>query len=134
PGENGLTVFVYDRKLRPIMRQTPEERNAGQWEVTYYDDLDRVVATSLFTSAQNRTYWQDQVDNYSGTAYPTSDIRFFLLTEAGEGQQPTDNAVPGNTMMSYNWYDDYAGTDPNSTLYNDATTTLQFTETQNIAG
>ncbi|HET8573943.1 MAG TPA: RHS repeat-associated core domain-containing protein [Edaphocola sp.] len=129
PGESSFTSYVYDRKKRAVMRQTPLEAAKGDWEVNFYDGQDRVIATSLLHSSQSRQSWQDEFDAYNGASYPTNKIEHYLLETDGEGQYPAGQAITGNTMMSYAYYDNYDLADPSGSLYTQLTNGLAFTET-----
>ncbi|MFA6060315.1 MAG: RHS repeat-associated core domain-containing protein [Taibaiella sp.] len=135
PGELGFTSIVYDSKDRPVMRQTPNEAVApAKWELTFYDALGRVKATSLFTDAQTADTWQTELDNAAINGSVPGNVRYYLATAAGESIYPTDNAISGNQMMSYSWYDDYTITDPGGSHWLTMTNQLQFSETQVIVG
>jgi RHS repeat-associated protein len=135
PGEWGFTAFVYDKKDRLVMRQTPNEAitGGGQWEVTFYDVQGRVKATSLYTSSNNRDYWQNLIDN--GTAGATAaELSWHLMAAAGEAGYPAETAVAGNTMMSYTYYDDYSRSDPGDNKWNTYGSELMFVETLSTVG
>jgi len=118
PGQGDYTYYVYDRYKRLAMRQTPAEKAAGQWEVMFYDKSGRMIATSLLNSTQNRDAWQGSVDAPPGSL-TTSNILYYLASDAGEGVVPAETAVSGNLMMSYTFYDSYARTlDNNNNIYN----------------
>lgn len=138
PGELGFTSIVYDSKDRPVMRQTPNEASTSnkKWELTFYDALGRVKATSLFTDGQSLTAdsWQTELDNAAINGSVPGNVRYYLATAAGERIYPTDNAIANNQMMSYSWYDDYTITDPDGSLSTLMGNQLQFSETQVIVG
>jgi len=134
PDESNMTAFVYDRKQRAVMRQTPLEAANGNWEVNFYDEQDRIIATSLLHNSKPRQEWQDEFDSYNGAAYPANTIEHYLLEEDGEGLYPQEHAVPDNTMMSYIYYDNYDLADPNSNLYAQLISGLAFTETLSAPG
>ncbi len=127
PGENGFTLFVYDKKDRLVMRQTPNEAAANQWEVTFYDVQGRIKATSLYGNSNNQAYWQTLMD--SGTpGSTTADLSWHLMTDAGAAAYPAENAVSGNTMMSYTYYDNYSMADAGGNKWNTFGSELMFTE------
>jgi RHS repeat-associated protein len=127
PGEDDFTLFVYDKKDRLVMRQTPNEMAANQWEVSYYDVKGRPKATSLYSNSSNQSYWQSLID--IGTAGSTSaDLSWHLMTAAGEMAYPGETAVSGNTMMSYTYYDDYGLADVSGNKWNTFGSELMFTE------
>src|SRR5690606_36197958 len=94
----------------------------------FYDSQGRVIATSLFVNTATQANWQTLFDNYSGASYATNNIRYYLVTDAGEGVYPPETGITGNTMMSYTWYDDYRKIDPNNQLFNGCVSQLNFTE------
>ncbi|XHR94248.1 hypothetical protein ACFJIV_28840 [Mucilaginibacter sp. UC70_90] len=126
PGEDGFTWIVYDRKNRAIMRQTPQEAAAHQWEIGFFDIQDRIKATSLFTdnNAYSQSQWQQQVDTWSGSS--TSNLLYHLTTEIGESTVPGENQITGNTMMNYTWYDNYSSSDPTGGFWSTYANTLQL--------
>lgn len=126
PGEDGFTEFVYDRKRNRIMRRTPLDSQMGIWQITFYDQSGRPTGTSHYSSANSVAYWQDFIDN--GTPGGSNSLGYYLMTEAGEASPPTENAVSGNTMMSYTYYDNYNTVDPSGTIFNSYNTELQFSE------
>jgi len=125
PGQGDFTATVYDQYQRIVMRQTPEEKAAGQWEITYYDKISRVIGTSLYNSTQDRAYWQSNIDVPPG-GLTTSNILYYLAGN-GIGTIPGETAVSGNTIMSYTYYDSYAKTlDNNGNIYNLLESTQDF--------
>lgn len=141
PGENGFTSLVYDRKQRVIMRQTPNEQASQQYEVTFYDQLDRVIATSLFTNPELFQTWQELFDIYNGPGFTSSDIRYYLGLHEGfkygvsrAVQYPEADVIWGNTMMSYTYYDGYEHVDKDGLIYGAYNSQLHFTELLNSAG
>jgi RHS repeat-associated protein len=127
PGQNGgLTEMVYDRLQRPVMRRTPKENSAGQWEVTFYDHSGRVIATSLYSNNSSRAAWQDVFDAYTGATYSTTDLKYYIVSDAGVGQYPPENGIAGNSLMSYTWYDDYSVVDPNNAIFNEVESAMGF--------
>ncbi|WP_162903423.1 DUF6443 domain-containing protein [Taibaiella koreensis] len=118
PGQGDFQYYVYDRYKRIVMRQTPTEKAAGQWEIMYYDKSDRMIATSLLNSTQSRDAWQASIDAPPG-GLTASNILYYLASDAGEGIVPGETTVTGNTIMSYTYYDSYAKTlDNNNYIYN----------------
>lgn len=118
PGEQDFTDIVYDKLDRVAMRRSALEKAQGVWEISYYDQLGRVIATSLYTNSQTRDYWQDKADNQ--TPANSADITWYFAGNSGEGTAPAETAVSGNTMMSYHYFDNYTIADPSNTIYNAA--------------
>lgn len=131
PGEQGFTEVVYDLKQRPVMRRSPNEATTNKWEITYYDVQGRVKATSLYTNSNTRDYWQNIMDAGTGSG-SLADLTYYLLNPAGEPVYPAENAISGNTMMSYTYYDDYSRADPTGSKWSTCTNTLFFTEAQMV--
>jgi RHS repeat-associated protein len=139
PGEGDFTYIVYDRKDRPVMRQTPNEQAVHEWEVTFMDALGRQKVSSVYKDVQSTALdhngWQNAIDTWPGTG-TYSDLINYLVTPAMEPQYPVGNNpvsdaannafgasyIANNTIMSINYYDDYSKLDPSNTL---------FTECQN---
>jgi hypothetical protein len=115
PGEDAFTNVVYDRKDRVVMRQNALEAERHEWEISYYDLQGRVKATSVYTDNNSYPYttWQQNVDNYTGSN--TSDMLYYLSTNAGELMYP--DVVTDNVIMSYTWYDNYDIADPGGSLW-----------------
>jgi RHS repeat-associated protein len=129
PGEQAFTEVVYDLKQRPVMRRSPNEAATNKWEITYYDVQGRVKATSLWTNSNTRDYWQNIMDAGTGSNSP-ADLTYYLLNPTGEPVYPAENAISGNTMMSYTYYDDYTRADPTGSKWNTCTSTLFFTQAE----
>lgn len=133
PGEGDFTYVVYDYKERPVMRQSPLEKQQGKWEVTYYDGQGRVKAISLYSSSLSQSALQTAMDN--GTmASVLPALAAYIATVSGEALNPPETGIAGNEMMSYTWYDNYSIVDPNSNLWNDYAGILQFSELLNTPG
>ncbi|KAA5536811.1 hypothetical protein F0919_03835 [Taibaiella lutea] len=130
PGEDGFTYMVYDAKDRPVMRQTPNERLENKWEVTFYDVLNRVKASSVFAdnaNAFNRDQWQGELDGAAVNGATGGTIPYYIGTAAGEAEYPDDN-ISDNTMMAYTYYDDYNTVDPSGSEWDNLNNQLNFTE------
>jgi len=142
PGEGDFTYIVYDRKNRPVMRQTPNERAANEWEITFLDGLNRPKVTSVYHDAAgiDHNAWQNNIDTWtSGGTY--ADLLNYLVTPSMESQYPVSSHPvddPGNnagnvitsntnTVMTINYYDDYSHLDPSNTLFNECQNTVALT-------
>ncbi|WP_029274580.1 RHS repeat-associated core domain-containing protein [Pedobacter borealis] len=130
PGESGFTHYVYDNKDRIVMLQTPKDKQANQYQLTYYDKLDRVIATAQYSNIDLPYDWQATFDYPPGTSFSNSDIRHYMGFDK-EGVIPGDNAIAGHQLVSYHFYDNYEDTDPNNTNYTTYNNQLQFTELEN---
>ncbi|ANH81284.1 hypothetical protein A8C56_10060 [Niabella ginsenosidivorans] len=87
PGASEVAM-VYNIKDLPVMTQDGNLRNAGMWNYTQYDTLNRPVATGVFSSSVVlSTHWQTAA---ASTSYPTA----AMLT----GVQP----------LTETFYDDYS--------------------------
>lgn len=142
PGETGMTWVLYDRRDRMVMRRTPKEEADKEWEVIFYDKRNRVKATSIYKNTAltwDRDTWQQNIDAAGGNTNP-ADLLYYLSTTAGEAAYPHSGnpysltpIVGGNTIMSYNWYDNYKDADLES-YYTDCSNKLQFSEVYNTVG
>lgn len=91
--------------------------------------------TSLYSNTATRDAWQDVFDSYAGATFATTDLKYYIVSDAGAGKYPPETGIAGNTMMSYIWYDNYSVIDPNNTVYNNLISTLNFTaDLQNTPG
>lgn len=54
--------IVYDKKNRPVLTQSPEQRANGQWSYMIYDKRGRVVVAGIYASTATRQQLQDQID------------------------------------------------------------------------
>jgi RHS repeat-associated protein len=132
PGEGGFTYVVYDRKDRPVMRQTPNEKLNNEWEVEFLDGLGRLKVSSIYTdpSGIDHNSWQANIDTWTtGGSY--ADLLNYLTNPSLESQYPvgdnpvsdvTNNAFSlvttgNNKVMTINYYDDCAKLDPNGTNF-----------------
>lgn len=113
PGEDGITWAVYDRKNRMVMRQTPNETATSEWEIVFYDQRNRVKATSVYKDdeGRNQAQWQTLIDNSRNVIDPNS-LLYYLSNAEGEKIYPfsgspfdLNSIIYNNTMMGYNWYD-----------------------------
>lgn len=133
PGEGDFTYMIYDPKQRVVMVQTPNDKAKSQYQVTYYDKHNRVTATALYANAATPQDWQTTFDYPPSTSWPANDIRHYLGYPY-EGKHPADDAVSGNVMLSYVWYDNYEGVDDGNTRYNTYNPQLAFTEYETTTG
>lgn len=126
PGEKDFTGMVYDHKQRIVMVQTPADKAKSQFQLTYYDKLNRVIATSLYSNASAPEEWQGSFDLPPGTYFPANDIRHYMGFNL-EGVMPNDDGIPGQQLMTFNFYDNYEVTDPNNVHFPNYNNQLQFT-------
>lgn len=134
PGEQGMIRIVYDRKNRPVMRQTPKEGLNAEWEITFYNRNGTVKATSVFESDGDQVEMQSTLDSWTGGT--TADLLYYLATDEGELVTPGESAIAGNTIMSYAYYDNYDIVDPAGALFDSYTSGpgLQSSEYYNTQG
>jgi RHS repeat-associated protein len=80
--EPGLppVYMVYDARDRMVMTQDGNLRNAGQWLVTVYDNLNRQIETGLLADATT-TFATELSNAYSSTSYPGTASNFTVLTQ-----------------------------------------------------
>ncbi|MBL7727283.1 MAG: hypothetical protein JNM68_06345 [Dinghuibacter sp.] len=88
--------MCYDQRDRLVYVQDGLLRNAGQWQLTFYDELNRPVSTALYTTSQTRSQLQAGLDILGGTN-PT-------LSESSL------------TRLTYTYYDEY--TMPGTATFN----------------
>lgn len=101
-GEIGREEFVYDRKDRVVLTKTP----AAPWMFSIYDKLDRIVEIGDFNVSWLRPYLQSLLNDNS--SYGTSDLLYYLKTDAGEGQYT--NSLNQCDILTYTYYDGYSAT------------------------
>ncbi|TAM96464.1 MAG: hypothetical protein EPN39_13610 [Chitinophagaceae bacterium] len=79
PG-SGEEELVYDQRDRPVFSQDSVERENHQWQVTYYDALNRPVETGIYTNGNaTRQSLQTLMD---GTTGNTSAITYNIPAPA----------------------------------------------------
>jgi RHS repeat-associated protein len=133
PGEKDFTAMVYDHKQRVVMLQTPKDKAQNQYQLSYYDKLNRVIATALYTNYSSPPEWQLTFDYPPTTSYLADDIRHYMGFNK-EGVIPAETIVPGQVLLSSNYYDNYDVTDPGSSNFTSFNSQLNFTELQANAG
>lgn len=136
PGEEGFTELVYDQRQRPVMRRTALMAAQNQWEVSFYDKLGRVIATSLYNSSRARDWLQNMLDttDHESTTYGPTAMVYYLVLDIGMGKYPSETDIYGNTMMSYTWYDHYGHATNAAARYDSTVSALNFTEYSQVAG
>jgi YD repeat-containing protein len=84
--------LCYDKRDRLVFAQDGNQRNNGQWLVTFYDGLNRPTATALYHTTQTQQQLQASLD--------------VLQPMGDDNPVPT---LPDNqlTRLSATWYDDY---------------------------
>lgn len=76
----GETYLVYDARNRLVMTQNENQKAAGNWLVTQYDNsLNRPLKTGLYADANGRIYHQNQAT--ASISYPDITSNFTLLTQ-----------------------------------------------------
>lgn len=118
PGENGFTELVYDKEGKTVMRRAPSEAAKGLWELIFYDNSDRVVATGLLNDNQSRTYWQSQATS-AGLA-TSNTLAHYYIWGAGKGSMPPGSGISNCEILSYNYYDTYTNTPLSSETFSNA--------------
>lgn len=107
PGEQGYTELVYSKEGQIIMRRSPLEQAKGLWELLFYDQSKRVIATGLLTNNNDRAYWQAQA--YAQTAQ-SSNSPFYYTWGAGKGQYPPKTGLVNTEILSCTYFDAYPAT------------------------
>ncbi|WP_312788852.1 RHS repeat-associated core domain-containing protein [Sphingobacterium sp.] len=115
PGEQGYTELVYRKDGQLIMRRSPLEKQKGLWELVFYDQSNRVIATGLLSNNNDRAYWQAQANAQSAQAASSA---FYYIWGAGKGQHPPKTGLTATEMLTYNYYDQYPATVLASETYN----------------
>jgi RHS repeat-associated protein len=92
---------VYDVRDRLVLTQDANQRAQGKWSYFQYDDLNRPIATGLWTNSQDRSYHQGQASTSS--SYPNL---------SGQTYEELTNVFYDN----YNWLSQYGN--PLSSTYN----------------
>lgn len=107
PGETGFTEVVFDKTGKTVMRRSPLEASTpmSKWELVFYDNSNRVIATGLLTDNNTRAYWQAQAQS-QGSATSTSQPHYYIWG-AGKGTRPQEIGITNTEILSYNYYDEY---------------------------
>lgn len=104
PGEQGYTELVYSKEGQTIMRRSPLEQANGLWELLFYDKSNRVIATGLLTSNNDRAYWQAQAKAQAAQA---TNSPFYYSWGAGKGQHPPKTGLANTEILSCTYFDQY---------------------------
>ncbi|WP_294225092.1 DUF6443 domain-containing protein [uncultured Chryseobacterium sp.] len=125
PGK-GWEYIVYDKADRVFMTQDANMRPSGNWLLTRYDKLSRVVYTAIagIGSTYIRKDVQDAVDFHSVTASSLTEERTSAVgfTKSGLDIYYGNNTFPTNAILevlSVNYYDSYLPGDPFPTMVYD---------------
>lgn len=73
PGADSIEV-VFDPRDRPVMYRDGNMKVKQQWMVTYYDGLDRVIKTGLYSAGGTRSTMQAQVDAAPVGSFPFAPV------------------------------------------------------------
>ncbi|WP_378106131.1 DUF6443 domain-containing protein, partial [Chryseobacterium sp. sg2396] len=113
PGK-GWEYIVYDKADRVFLTQDANMRPSGNWLLTRYDKLSRVVYTAIagIGSTYIRKDIQDAVDFHSVTASSLTEERTSTVgfTKSGMDIYYGNNTFPTNAILqvlSVNYYDTY---------------------------
>jgi RHS repeat-associated protein len=60
-----ISEIVYDQRNRSAFARSLKNKNEGQWNVSFYDALNRIVMSGLYNSTTTRTVLQDSLNNYN---------------------------------------------------------------------
>ncbi|MBL7705668.1 MAG: hypothetical protein JNM21_08995, partial [Taibaiella sp.] len=115
PGEQGYTELVYRKDGQLIMRRSPLEQQKGLWELVFYDQSNRIIATGLLTNSNDRAYWQGQAEAQTTQA---ANSPFYYSWGAGKGQYPPKTGLAATEMLSYTYFDAYPATVLAAETYN----------------
>jgi RHS repeat-associated protein len=112
PGAKEL-YMVYDLRDRVIFTQDGNQRSNGmsQWQVTFYDQLDRTVLTALYNTTRSRQTLQADANSASAlsSVITTPDAAIRVYGNAVSAADIGDASKL--TTLHYNFFDnyDYAG-------------------------
>ncbi|MEC3880222.1 RHS repeat-associated core domain-containing protein [Parapedobacter sp. 10938] len=111
-GQIGNEFYVYDKKDRKVLSQTPYQRQNAQWSFTLYDKLDRPTITGLLVSNNsviNRQTWQTWLTTtpcpINSNLNTPSNLEYYIGFDNGEGNYPT--SLSHCVILTYTYYDDY---------------------------
>lgn len=79
PDQQGVQSFVYDKKRRQVLFQSPLMKTNHQWQFTIYDNFSRVVMQGTVNSIATREDWQNWVNSLSNPPSNSSTAGEFLL-------------------------------------------------------
>lgn len=111
PGKANPEYTIYDRKHRPVLRQTSAMNDGSgstRWLFTVYDSRNRVVMTGITDPSSNSYHdWQAIADG-SAAAYGTSVGNFIQNDFDPSGYQTLQNyTLTDGTIYEINYYDQY---------------------------
>ncbi|RKT01776.1 DUF6443 domain-containing protein [Chryseobacterium defluvii] len=131
PGKNSWDYFVYDKQNRLVLSQDANQ-NRKEWTFTKYDKFGRVVYTGLLANTSNRVTMQNSLNAMSSNELNNESRTSTPFAANGQNIYYTKVAFPTSnmTVLTVNYYDDYAPeapARPNTIL---GKTTLSSTPTQ----
>ncbi len=103
PDQLGVSRFVYDRKHRMVLEQSPLLAQQGKWLFNVYDDMDRVAFSGLVQSSNSQSAWQSIVS----TTPPNGTIDYYLAKGFDNRYQYPPTTLPGCEINVVNYYDNY---------------------------
>lgn len=118
----GVEYVLYDKRNRPVFTQDANQRakSPGEWLVSLYDELDRVVLTGLYQTTKTREQLQtdlnNQVDAITILNHPQTvggtvveDDLFVTQRAAGVTQYYARNSITFNEEFTSNANDEFSG-------------------------
>lgn len=104
PGK-GIEEYIYDKRDRLVMSRDAVLRSQNQCQFTFYDGLNRPVATGLAEVSVSREALVNYVmDNVS---YPATDFLYYIKNYDLYHSYAGISALAGVKFLSYTYYDDY---------------------------
>ncbi|MCK7560206.1 DUF6443 domain-containing protein [Chitinophaga sedimenti] len=74
PGSDPV-LMVYDKRDRLVFSQDGNQRTAGKWLLTLYDDLNRPVMTALYATSELAATLQQSLNSSAGTQTITTETK-----------------------------------------------------------
>lgn len=114
PGADWL-FMVYDNRDRLVLTQDGNQRDninssGREWNFVKYDQLNRPVATGIYTHSAvvNQAQMQAIINNYYGTNNSISWFEIRGTSVHGYTDQSFPIGVSENNYLTVNYYDDYS--------------------------
>ncbi len=112
PGAKEL-YMIYDKRDRVVFMQDGNQRakSPGEWTVNIYDELDRTVITTLYSTTKTRAALQSDIDNAGGVNTVSISAQSVTTTTYNNPISSSDLNNPAiATVVKYLFYDGYSYT------------------------
>ena len=109
PGAKEL-YMIYDKRDRVVFMQDGNQRNKtpGEWTANIYDELDRSVITTLYSTIKTVAALQTDINNTGNASTVTVTAQGVTAATYNNPIANTDlNNASVTTIVKYNFYDDY---------------------------